>query len=139
MRIAVETILADTFPSFDPEQPDIEPGVAVGGETQGAGHMDQSNGSVGIQIIGHGVTRANLDPRTGRGDPTALPGRRIRPGTASAGTNEYTAIRCLYGKLCPQEAQTPIPSILIVVMRGPEHGVPRARRQSFWCILSALR
>src|SRR5262249_26790700 len=53
---AVKTVFAVALASLDTDKPDVEPGVAVGGEAQRAGDVDAADNDIGLHIVEHFVT-----------------------------------------------------------------------------------
>src|SRR5262249_46396314 len=80
--VAVEAVLARVVASLDLDQPDFEPGVALGVEPEGAGYVDRPDRLLRGGIVSHRGPRAYLYPRPRTGHAAAVP--RLGPGPRAA-------------------------------------------------------
>ena len=74
VRGAVEAFLIDGVAGLDADEANMETGVAVGGEAQGAGDMQGADRLLGVTVVDDGVAGSDDDDGAGGGNGARFPG-----------------------------------------------------------------
>ncbi len=85
MGLAVESLFRIFLASLDLDEADVEPGVLVGREAQGAGDVDAADWLIRDHVVRDAMAGTDQDAGAGTGHLASLPGSRGRPGAAPSG------------------------------------------------------